>query len=156
MHWTQIGKTLYEVFRDEKAPKLNVGADPTDITVGSGATCEAITALKFYSGEFDIEWGRDVVLGGNHFWHDQEQQQFRQWIQDNGLDVNDIRLSLGYLKIGQVDIQGSFPGLSVEQIWQRLGQHLDIYSIEVNGLKAVYDYCWSDPDHEQKQIDKLS
>ncbi len=155
MHWTQIGKTLYEVFRDEKAPALAVGKDPTDITVGSGATCEAITALRFYSGEFDIEWGRNVMAGGSHPWHDQEQQRFRDWITQHGLEWEDPRLSLGYLKIGQVDIRGSFPNMTVEQIWQALGQHLDIYKIEINGHVATYDYCWSDADHETRQISSL-
>jgi hypothetical protein len=51
MHWTQIGKTLFEVFRDEDAPKL-------DSTV-----CDAITQLQYYSGEFDIEWGSDMIYG---------------------------------------------------------------------------------------------
>jgi hypothetical protein len=155
MHWAQIGKTLFEVFRDEEAPQLTLGQDVTDITVGSGSTCEAITALKFYSGEFDIEWGRDVVLGGAHPWHDQEQQQFRLWIESNGLDFSDPRLSLGYLKIGQVNIDQSFPGMSIEQIWQALGEHLDIYKIEINGHAATYDYCWSDIDHESRQISSL-
>jgi len=36
MHWTQIGKTLIEVFRDEDAPDLDE------------ATCEAITHLQYY------------------------------------------------------------------------------------------------------------
>lgn len=155
MHWTQIGKTLYEVFRDENAPRLTVGSDATDITVGSGATCEAITALKFYSGEFDIEWGRDVVRGGSHPWHDQEQQRFKSWIQQNGLDFDDVNLSLGYLKIGQVDIEQSFPGMTIDQIWQLMGQHLDIYKIKINDVSATYDYCWSDHNHESRQIKAL-
>jgi hypothetical protein len=155
MHWTQIGKTLYEVFRDEGSPKLNVGHDATDISVGSGATCEAITALKFYSGEFDVEWGRDVVQGGSHPWHDQEQQRFQSWIRDNGLDFDDTRLSLGYLKIGQVDIEQSFPGMTVDEIWNLMGRHLDIYKIQINDISATYDYCWSDHDHEAKQITAL-
>ena len=33
-----------------------------------------------------------------------------------------------------------------------MGQHLDIYSIEVDDVRAVYDYCWSDDDYEQQQI----
>lgn len=156
MHWTQIGKTLFEVFRDEHAPRLNVGSDATDITVGSGATCEAITALKFFSGEFDIEWGRDVVSGGSHPWHDQEQQRFQQWISDNGLDFRDPKLSLGYLKIGQVDIESSFGSRDIDEIWKVLGQHLDIYSIECGEHRAIFDYCWSDIDHEQRQISQLS
>ena len=155
MHWTQIGKTLYEVFRDESAPKLNVGSDPTDISVGSGATCEAINSLKFYSGEFDIEWSRDVVRGGAAPWHDDEQARFKKWLLDNNIDPTNPQLSLGYLKIGQVDLANSFGTTDASIIWQQLGQHLDIYSIEVNGIVSVFDYAWSDPDHEQRQMENL-
>lgn len=155
MHWTQIGKTLYEVFRDESAPALNVGADATDISVGSGATCEAINSLKFYSGEFDIEWGRDVVRGGAQPWHDKTQDQFEQWLLYNKLDISDPRLSLGYLKIGQVDLVSSFGTDNPESIWELMGHHLDIYSIEVNGVVARFDYAWSDHNHEVQQIENL-
>jgi hypothetical protein len=155
MHWTQIGKTLYEVFRDESAPKLNVGLDATDISIGAGTTCEAITALKYYSGEFDIEWARDVVCGGPHPWHDQEQDQFKAWLTDNGLSIDNDKLSLGYLKIGQVDLEGSFGTTDPEQIWRQIGQHLDIYKIEVGDVAGVFDYAWSDTDHEQRQIENL-
>jgi len=155
MHWTQIGKTLYEVFRDESAPALNVGSDATDISTGSGATCEAINSLKFYSGEFDIEWARDVVRGGPHPWHDFRMDQFEAWLCDNGLSIDDPKLSLGYLKIGQVDLLGSFGTIDPETIWNLIGQHLDIYSIEVNGIVSVFDYAWSDVDHEQRQIKNL-
>ncbi len=40
-----MGKTLYEVFRDEGAPKM------------TEAMCSEINHQKYYSGEFDIEWG---------------------------------------------------------------------------------------------------
>lgn len=155
MHWTQIGKTLFEVFRDESAPKLTVGSDATDISVGSGATCESITALKYYSGEFDIEWGRDVVRNGSHPWHDSEINQFESWLLSNGLDLTNRHLSLGYLKIGQVDLVDSFGTDNPETIWEQLGLHLDIYSIEVNGVISKFDYNWSDPDHEQRQMENL-
>lgn len=156
MHWTQIGKTLYEVFRDESAPALNVGSDPTDISVGSGATCEAINSLKYYSGEFDVEWARDIVSGGANPWHDQDQERFIKWLNDNGIDHTNPKLSLGYLKIGQVDLLSSFGTTSPEQIWQILGTHSDIYSIETLGVVGTFDYCWSDADHEQKQMEYLT
>jgi hypothetical protein len=155
MHWTQIGKTLYEVFRDEGAPILNVGADPTDITVGSGATCEAITSLKFYSGEFDVEWGNSVVQGSDHHWHDHEMQQFYAWLTDNRIDVANPDLGLGYLPLGQVDLIGSFGTADSMSIWQTLGQYLDIYGIEVDGVAQTFDYCWSDPGYQQQQINRL-
>lgn len=154
MHWTQIGKTLFEVFRDESAPALNIGNDPTDISVNTGSTCEAITALKYFSGEFDVEWGR-TVKRTEQPWHDDEQRRFRNWIEANGLNFDDPRLGLGYLKIGQVDIKNSFGTDIAEEVWQRIGQHLDIYSIEVDGIKATFDYNWADPDHEERQLEML-
>lgn len=155
MHWAQIGKTLFEVWRDEGAPDLNIGTDPADISVGSGATCEAINALKFYSGEFDIEWGNDIVDGEHHPWHTEDLNRFKHWLNKQGVDYNNPRLSLGYLKIGQVDLNASFGTTNYETIWNMLGTHSDIYSIEVDDIKQVYDYCWSDPDHEQRQKETL-
>ncbi len=45
LHWSQVGKTLYEVFRDEHAPVM------------TKSMCSEINHQKYYSGEFDIEWG---------------------------------------------------------------------------------------------------
>ena len=143
MHWTQIGKTLYEVFRDEGAPEL------TD------TVCEAITELRYYSGEFDIEWANDVVLGGENPWHNDEQNKFYQWLVDNGRNPQDAKLSLGYLPIGQVDLQGSFGTTNYQEIWDQLSTHLDIYSIEIDDVKNTFDYCWTDSDYKQRQIDMM-
>lgn len=143
MHWTQIGKTYYEVFRDEGAPIL------TD------TVCEAITDLKYYSGEFDVEWGNDVVYGGPHPWHNIEQDNFRKWLTDNNKDYLDPKLSCGYLPIGQVDLQGSFGTTDYQKIWDILGNHLDIYKIEVNGISNTFDYSWADPDYKQMQINMM-
>lgn len=155
MHWAQIGKTLFEVWRDEGAPDLNVGDDPTDISVGSGATCEAINALKFYSGEFDIEWANDVLDGGQHPWHTHDMNNFKNWLKKHKISWDNPDLSLGYLKIGQVDLEASFGTTDYQQIWKMLGEHLDIYSIEVDGIKQVYDYCWSDANYELHQKNTL-
>ena len=143
MHWTQIGKTLFEVFRDENAPEL------------SKTVCEAITELKYYSGEFDVEWGNDVVQGGNQPWHDAEQAAFSQWLRKIGFDPRDPQLSLGYLPLGQVDLQQSFGTGNSQDIWNILGDHLDIYRIEARDISQTFDYCWSDNNHKQQQIDQL-
>jgi len=140
MHWGQIGKTLFEVWRDEHAPDLNVGDDATAITVGTGATCEAITALKYFSGEFDVEWAKSVIDTPDHDWHQKGMLQYKNWLLNHGLDPKDANLSLGYLSIGQVDLVKSFGTEDMFKIWQQLETHLDIYSIEVNGIKSVFDY----------------
>ena len=142
MHWAQIGKTLFEVWRDEGAPEL------TD------TVCEAISHLEYYSGEFDIEWGRDVIYGQQP-WHTQEQDQFRTWLDRNGIDAQNPRFSLGYLPLGQVNLQASFGTEQPEDIWRILSNHLDIWRIEMPGVVAQYDQCWSNDDHEQYQINKL-
>jgi len=133
MHWAQIGKTLFEVFRDEHAPDI------------SATTCEAITHLKYYSGEFDIEWGRDVARG-TYLWHDKQMSEFYQWLTRCGFDPDDPKLSLGYLPIAQVDLKGSFGTVVPESIWSILGDHLNIHRIETAQQSMTYDYTWRDQD----------
>jgi hypothetical protein len=143
MHWTQIGKTLFEVFRDEGAPEL------------TETVCEAITELKYYSGEFDIEWGNNITLNGGHPWHDQEQEAFCYWLMANGRDPMDPQLSLGYLPLGQVELQKSFGTEDYQQIWDTLGDHLDIFKIEVDGVSNTFEYCWTNSAYKQMQIDMM-
>lgn len=145
MHWAQIGKTLFEVFRDEGAPEL------TD------TVCEAITHLEYYSGEFDIEWGLDIVSGANTRlpWHDEQQRLFKEWLIKNNLDPADPKLSLGYLPIGEVDLVKSFGTQNNFKIWDMLGAHLDIFSIQIDDVTKTYNYCWTDPKYKQMQIDMM-
>ena len=143
MHWAQIGKTLYEVFRDE------CGAATTDVM------CDAITHLEYYSGEFDIEWGQDVVYGGLQPWHTKEIDSFNIWLKNNGFDLQNPMLSLGYLEIGKVNLIKSFGTTDRNKIWEIMSKRLDIYSIECLAHKSIYDYSWSDENYEQKQIDFL-
>lgn len=143
MHWTQIGKTYFEVWRDEGAPKL-------DNTI-----CEAITNLEYYSGEFDVEWGRDVTMSDNFPWHNLQHEEFTKWLIDNNLDPTDSKLSLGYLPVGKIDLLRSFNTSNQFEIWNILSNYLDIYSIEINGVKNVFDYCWTDSDYKQQQINMM-
>lgn len=143
MHWTQIGKTYFEVWRDEHAPQL------------TNTVCEAITNLEYYSGEFDVEWGRDVAVANNYPWHNKEQTDFTQWLIANGLDPTDPKLSLGYLPLGHVDLAASFGTINMFEIWDKLSDHLDIYKIELDGVSCTYNYCWTDADYKQQQIDRM-
>ena len=144
MHWTQIGKTLFEVFRDEGAPKL-------DATI-----CDAITHLQYYSGEFDVEWGCDMIYGNTEtYWFTNEQDQFKQWLVDNNLNPDDPTLSLGYLPIGEVELERSFGTTDMFTIWDILSKYLDIFQIEVNGVSQTFNYCWTDQDYKQNQINMM-
>lgn len=138
MHWCQIGKTLYEVWRDEGAPSI----DKT--------TCEAITQLKYYSGEFDIEWGRSITR--DYEWHTDHVYAFETWLRINGYEVDYAGLSLGYLPLGEVDLRSSFNSDNFANIIDKMGDYLDIYKVEVDGVSATYDYHWSDWDWREQQI----
>lgn len=142
MHWTQIGKTLKEVFHDENAPDLDQ------------ATCDAITHLQYYSGEFDVEWGRDVLYG-KHAWHTKEINEYREWLTRQGYDINDPMLSLGHLELGHVDLERSFGTHDPYKIWDMMSSMLDIYSIEIDNIKTIHDYSWADEDYETRQINYL-
>lgn len=142
LHWAQIGKTQFEVFRDEN------GAD-VDATV-----CSAMNSLKFYSGEFDVEWGNSVTED-NHEWHREEQKKFREWLNNNNFDTSDPKLSLGYIKLGQVNLQKSFGTDNFFDILDIMSDHLDIYKIKIGDVEQIYDYVWSDDNYKQMQIDFL-
>ena len=133
MHWAQIGKTLFEVFRDEHAPDIDA------------TTCEAITHLKYYSGEFDIEWGKTLTRK-TFDWHDQQLAEFDVWLRQCGFDPDNQDLSLGYLPIGQVELESSFGTSDPQEVWKILEQYLDVHVINCNGAKRVYDYTWRDQD----------
>lgn len=148
LHWTQIGKTLYEVYRDEKGIDIDK------------ATCDAITHLRYYSGEFDVEWAQDVVYNGPHPWHTAEMSGFREWLGRNGFDVDDPQYNYGYHPVGQVDLQKSFGTTKYSEVWPILSKYLDIYKISCddgsgNVLCAIYPYTWSDRDYYEQQIERL-
>jgi hypothetical protein len=119
------------------------------------ATCDAITHLRYYSGEFDIEWAQDVVFNGPHPWHTQELAGFRQWLGRNGFDVEDPQYNYGYHPVGQVNLQTSFGTTRYQDIWPVLSQYLDIYRIDAGEYSTTYDYAWSDADYYQQQIERL-
>ncbi len=143
LHWAQIGKTHIEVFRDEHGKDVD------------SVVCSSITSLKYYSGEFDVEWGRDVVDDGSHPWHSEEQSAFRKWLERNNIDYNDPKLSFGFIKLGQINLQKSFGTLDFNEILNKLSSHLDIYKIIVDDVCGTYDYVWSDDNYKQMQIDFL-
>ena len=143
MHWAQIGKTLFEVFRDENAPALD------------STMCAAITHLQYYSGEFDVEWGNDVVYGKNKKWHNELIDDFNAWLKKYNYDPCDTNLSLGYLPLGQIPLQQTFGTTNEIQIRSILSKYLDIYKIEVDDVYNIYDYCWTDFNYKQMQIDMM-
>lgn len=143
LHWTQIGKTLYEVYRDENGVDIDK------------ATCDAITHLRFYSGEFDIEWAQNVMFHGPHPWHTKEMTGFRTWLTRQGFDTQDTQYNYGYHPVGQVDLMGSFGTTDFQAVWLILSKYLDIYRISAGDASATFDYTWTDADYYQQQIDRM-
>lgn len=118
MHWCQLGKRLDEVFKDEGAPDLDE------------AMCEAITHLRYYSGEFNINWGRDMLRRNNSFclnWH----EEFYKWLERNGIDSTDPKMSLGQLPVGKVKIAESFGTVDPLKVWDILKNHMFVKGVEI-------------------------
>ena len=146
LHWSQVGKTLYEVFRDEHAPKM------TD------ALCSEINHQKYYSGEFDVEWGQ-TITEADHIFKKEEMDSYRVWLEENKFSWEDPKLSLGYIKIGQVDIQRTFgTDATVQDIHNIMNNNLNITSIRtITGpsIECDYPYTLESDDWKQIQIEGL-
>jgi hypothetical protein len=138
LHWSQIGKTMYEVYIDEEGEMIDQ------------AMCDAITHLRYYSGEFDIEWARDVTYGGNYPWHKSRMDGFADWLERNKLDPDNREYNFGYHQVGQVESLGT-----PEETWALLSPRLDIVRIEAGDVAADYKYSWSDTDYYSQQIERL-
>ena len=120
LHWSQVGKTLYEVYRDEDAPKM------------TEALCSAINHQKYYTGEFDIEWANTITEDTYHF-KKEEMDGYRTWLKENNYDWEDPKLSLGYIKIGQVDLEKSFQNNTFTGIYDAMKDNLNINGIKITG-----------------------
>jgi hypothetical protein len=141
LHWSQVGKTLYEVFRDEHAPKM------TD------ALCSEINHQKYYSGEFDVEWGQTITEQQQDF-KKEEMDEYRAWLKENGYEWENPKLSLGYIKIGQIDIQRTFgTNATIHDIHETMNSNLDITSIRtITGPSVETDYPYTLDSDNWKQI----
>ena len=145
LHWSQVGKTLYEVFRDEGAPKM------------TEALCSEINHQKYYSGEFDVEWGQTITEKQD--FKKKEMEEYRAWLRDNGYNWEDPKLSLGYIKIGQVDLQRTFgTDASIHDVHKVMNDNLDITSIRTifgPSIECDYPYTLDSDDWKQIQIEGL-
>ena len=145
LHWSQVGKTLFEVFRDEHAPVM------------TEALCSEINHQKYYSGEFDIEWG-DTISEHTHDFKREEMNGFRKWLQENNYDWEDPKLSLGYIKLGQVDLESSFQDKSFTKIYNIMKDNLNIKNITIRGVgihQNDFPYTLESDDWKQIQIEGL-
>ena len=146
LHWSQVGKTLFEVFRDEDGKKLDA------------VTCSAINHQRYYSGEFDVEWG-ETIDEDTFDWKKKEMDEFREWLKLNDYDWDDASLALGYAKIGQIDLERSFGTSSFLDINKKLTDNLDIRSIKIISnqiTEQTYPYTLDSEDWQKIQKNALS
>ena len=144
LHWSQVGKTLFEVYRDENAPHMD------------DALCSEINHQKYYSGEFDIEWGA-TITESTHSFKREEMDGFRKWLSKNKFDWEDPKLALGYIKIGQVDLS-QFPDQSFLKIYDVMKDNLNISKIQIKGNETYennFPYTLDSDDWKQIQIEGL-
>jgi hypothetical protein len=137
-----VGKHHWEVFNDEGR----------DSRVGELIS----TTLKSQTeaaGDFDIEWGQNPAVFD---WQQRKLSEFRQWLIDNKFDPEDKALTIGHPQIGQIDLDRSFGTKNHLDTWKVLNKYLDVYSIKTSHSYAIYDYCWSDHDYIQRQINIIS
>ena len=145
LHWSQVGKTLFEVFRDEHAPVM------------TEALCSEINHQKFYSGEFDIEWG-DTITENTHPFKKQEMEEYRYWLKGNNYDWEDPKLSLGYIKVGQIDLEYSFKRNEFMEIYESMKNNLNISKIQISGeqiYENIFPYTLESDDWKQIQLEGL-
>ncbi len=136
-----VGKHHWEVFCDEG------GDSRVDELVTTSLASQTEAA-----GDFDIEWAQDP---SEYHWQKQELKNFREWLINNGFDPDDKSLTIGHPKVGQVDLARSFGTTDFKQIWNKLGNYLDVHSVKTAKSYAEYDYRWSDNNFVQLQVDAL-
>ena len=145
LHWSQVGKTLYEVFRDEGAPKM------------SEALCSEINHQKYYSGEFDVEWGQTITEKQD--FKKEEMDRYRTWLKYNGYEWEDPKLSLGYIKIGQIDLQRTFgTNASIHDVHEVMSNNLNITSIKTivsPAIETEYQYNLDTKDWKKIQMEGM-
>ena len=137
-----IGKHHWEVYHDE-------GRDSRI----SELTTTTLKSQTEAAGDFDIEWAVDPT---HREFMINDLANFRGWLVDNGFDPEDKSLTIGHPQVGAVDLIRSFGSNDYRIIWNRLKNHLDVWSIKIGDCQIVYDYHWSDRDFRQKQIEILS
>ena len=136
-----VGKHHWEVFQDEGR----------DSRVGELVT-SAMKSQSEAAGDFDIEWANNP---GQYKWMQDELDNFRQWLIENGFDPDDKSLTIGHPQVGQVDLFKTFGTSDHNIIWKILGQHLNVHSIETSDQYVRYNYDWFDTDYMHAQIEVI-
>ena len=89
----------------------------------------------------------------------QEMDEYRAWLKENNYDWEDSKLSLGYIKIGQVDLQRTFgSSATFKEIYETMSKNLNITSIKTMSNRTIeceYPYTLDSDDWQQIQMEGL-
>lgn len=135
-----VGKTHWEVFKDENGASVNE------------LTTTALTKQLIAAGDFDIDWGQSTR---GKPWMEHDVSEFSKWLVANGFDPHDKTLTLGHPQVGQVDFEASFGTADYKIVWEKLGSRLNVSQISIDGAVAEYKYHWSDSDFAALQASLL-
>ena len=83
---------------------------------------------------------------------------YRKWLAENNYDWNDPTLSLGYIKIGQVDLKKSFGHTDFLSIYKILVNNLNISKIKLISdqlTECAYNYTLDSDDWKEIQMEGL-
>ena len=83
---------------------------------------------------------------------------FRVWLKENNYDWEDPKLSLGYIKIGQIDLQTCFNNKNFTAIYNDMKNNLNIKNITVTDKEPVendFPYTLESSDWKQIQMEEL-
>ena len=78
-------------------------------------------------------------------------------MKENNYDWEDPKLSLGYIKIGQVDLETSFQNRSFSAIYNEMKNNLNIKNIAIRntGIQNDFPYTLDSEDWKQIQMEGL-
>ena len=105
-----------------------------------------------------MEWGQ-TIDEDKFDWKKQEMDDYRKWLYLNGYDWDDPKLSLGYIKLGQVNLEESFKeGFTFQQIYNKMTGNLNISSIMIEADRKVtcdFPYTLDSDGWQQIQMEGL-
>ena len=83
---------------------------------------------------------------------------YRAWLKENKYDWEDPKLSLGYIKLGQVDLETSFQNRPFTSIYDVMKDNLNIKNITIRSDKVYendFPYTLDSKDWKQIQMEGL-
>ena len=95
------------------------------------------------------------TVGQTHF-KKEEMDGYRSWLKENNYDWEDPKLSLGYAKLGQVDLEKTFDTTEFSKIYSMMSKNLNINKIKIIGEDSVdCDYPYSLKRNKGKRLHRL-